>query len=115
MTQQEVQSRYYYGLTEFEQEVFKQRWNDLVYWENLRKEQYEQQQREQEQEERQSGSGFWGALGKIIIGVVAGYVAYRATTYNSNTNIQLNQLQMQNTQMQWQLNNIQSDLRRLAY
>jgi len=118
MTPEEAQSRYYYGLTEFEQKVFQQRWNNFVNWYNSQIEQHEvaqSKQNPQQANSNQSGSGFWGTFGKIVLGVIGGYVAYKSSTYNSNIDHQLTMMQMQNTQMEWQINNIQNNLRRLAY
>ena len=118
MTQEEVQSRYYYGLTTMEQQVFQQRWNNFVQWYNQQQvqQQEEQYRQQQEQQAQSTGSGgFWRTFGLIVVGVIAGYAAYRASTYNSNVNSQLNQIQMQNTQLQGQVDSIRSDLRRLAY
>jgi len=118
MTPEEIQSRYYYGSTEYEQKVFQQRWNNFANWYNSQKQQYEVAQSEKNQQQvnsNQSGSGFWGTLGKIVIGVISGYVAYKSSTYNSNIDHQLTMIEMQNNQMQWQINNIQNNLRRLAY
>lgn len=113
MSQDETQSRYYYGLTKTEQGLFNQRWNTFAYWYKLKQEQEQYKQQQQVQSE-QSG-GFWNTLGIIIVGILAGYVAYKASTYNSSINHQLWNLQSQNTRLEWQINNIQSDLRRLAY
>lgn len=118
MTQEEVQSRYYYGLTKMQQQVFQQRWNNFTQWyneqENMKREEQLRQQQEQQAQSNSSG-GFWKTLGVIVLGVLAGYSTYRASTYNSNVNSQLNWIQMQNTQLQGQVNTIQRDLRRLAY
>ena len=50
-----------------------------------------------------------------MLGIVAGYAAYRASTYNSRIEHNLTQLRMQNFQMQSQIGHIQSNLNRLAY
>ncbi len=103
MSQQETQSRYYYGLTPTEQWEFNQRWNAL-----------QQQYQQGKQVQSKESGGFWRALGTIVVGIIAGYAAYRASTYNSAINNQLNNLQFQNMRIESQLNSIQNDLRRLA-
>ncbi len=110
MGQGEIQSRYYYGLSKMEQNTFNSRWNYFKDW-------YEQQQIEEQQETKteNTGSSFWSTLGKVIVGVVAGYVAYRAATYNSRVEHNLNTIWMQNEQIKFQMMNIQSNLHRLAY
>ena len=113
MTLEEVQVRYYYGLSRFEQETFKNRWNRYNNWHEQQK--VQQQQAEQEVESESGGSSFWGTLGKVMLGIVAGYAAYRAATYNSRIEHNLTQLRMQNFQMQSQIGHIQSNLNRLAY
>lgn len=113
MNQAEIQSRYFYGLNSLEQNTFKNRWNHYVQW--YEQKQKELQEHQQRQQAKSSGGSFWGTLGKVIVGVVAGYAAYRAATYNSRVEHNITQLQMQNFQIRSQLNHIQSNLHRLAY
>jgi len=134
MGQDEIQSRYYYGLNSVEQNVFKERWKTVQFWykekQRADQEQYQSQvqsnqaqvqsnqaqvQSNRSQVQSNQSGGFWNTLGTIIVGVVAGYLAYRASTYNSRINHQLNSLKFEHSWQSMQLRNIQHDLRRLAY
>lgn len=106
MTQDEIQSRYYHGLNTIEQQAFQDRWGNYVNWYNQNKSQ---------PKVKKEGSGFWSGLAIVLVGIVAGYAMYRTATYNNRVNFQYMVLQNQNTQIKWQLDSIQHDLRRLAY